>query len=55
MWLINQGLYIQCFKVTPYEFNQEYFLNVEQIIPIKEAQEYIVKLAKKRTRAKLNQ
>ncbi|HEC1775992.1 DUF4268 domain-containing protein [Campylobacter sp. RKI_CA19_01128] len=47
LWLINQGLSIQCFKVTPYEFSQEYFLNVEQIIPIKEAQEYIIKLAKK--------
>ncbi|EAI4298095.1 DUF4268 domain-containing protein [Campylobacter lari] len=47
LWLINQGLYIQCFKVTPYEFNQECFLNVEQIIPIKEAQDYIIKMAKK--------
>ncbi|HFU2588766.1 TPA: DUF4268 domain-containing protein, partial [Campylobacter jejuni] len=47
LWLINQGLYIQCFKVTPYEFNQECFLNVEQIIPVKEAQDYIIKMAKK--------
>ncbi|EAI9453207.1 DUF4268 domain-containing protein, partial [Campylobacter coli] len=46
-WLINQGLCIQCFKVTPYEFNQECFLNIEQIIPIKEAQDYIIKMAKK--------
>ncbi|AJD04924.1 endonuclease NucS domain-containing protein [Campylobacter lari] len=55
LWLINQGLSIQCFRVTPYEFNQEYFLNVEQIIPNKRSTRIYRKTSKKRARAKFNQ
>ena len=48
LWLLNNyKLRIQCFKVTPYSLNNQLFLNIEQIIPIKEAEEYIIKMAEK--------
>lgn len=48
LWLLsNSQLTIQCYKVTPYVWQQQMFLNVEQIIPIKEAEEYTIKVAEK--------
>lgn len=47
MWMLNHGIRVQCFKVTPYEFNQQVLLDMEQIIPVKEAEEYIIKMADK--------
>ncbi|MCF0187392.1 MAG: DUF4268 domain-containing protein [Bacteroidaceae bacterium] len=47
MWLMNFGLQIQCFKVTPYEYDGKCFLDIDQIIPIKDADEYIIKIASK--------
>jgi len=47
LWLMNYNLKVQCFKVTPYQNGEELFLDIEQIIPIKDAEEYIIKIAKK--------
>ena len=47
LWLLNYGLRIQCFKATPYKLNEQLFLNMEQIIPIKEMEEYVISMAKK--------
>jgi len=47
LWLTNFKLRLQCFKVTPYSMNEELFLNVEQIIPTKDAEEYTIGLAEK--------
>lgn len=47
MWMINHSIKVQCFKVTPYGFNGEVILDMEQIIPIKEAEDYIIKMADK--------
>lgn len=47
LWLAEYGLDIKCFKVTPYQLNSQLFLDVEQIIPIKEASEYMIKIASK--------
>lgn len=47
MWMLNHGIKIQCFKVTPYGFNEEVLLDIEQIIPIKEAEDYLIKMADK--------
>ena len=44
LWLINYSLRIQCFKVTPYQFEEQLFLNVEQIIPMKVAEEYSIRM-----------
>ena len=47
LWLLNYGLKIQCFKVTPYKLGSEYLLDFDQIIPLKEAEDYIIKVASK--------
>jgi hypothetical protein len=47
LWLMNYGLRIQCFKTTPYKLNEQLFLNLEQIIPMREAEEFIISMANK--------
>jgi hypothetical protein len=47
LWLMNFKIRIQCFKVTPFSRGDELFLNVEQIIPIKDAEEYMIRVAEK--------
>ena len=47
LWLMNYKLRIQCFKITPYQLGEQLFLNVEQMIPLKEAEEYSVSMAEK--------
>lgn len=47
MWMLNHGLKIQCFKASLAEFEGRIFLDMEQIIPVKEAEEYIIKIADK--------
>lgn len=49
LWLYNNyKLKIQCFKVTPYSMNDQLFLDLEQIIPVKEAEEYMIRMAEKK-------
>ena len=47
LWLMNYNLRLQCFKVTPFQNGKELLLDIEQIIPIKDAEEYIIKMAEK--------
>jgi len=48
MWLLSKyKLKIQCFKAIPYVFGDKFFLNIEQIIPVKEAEDYTIKMAEK--------
>jgi Domain of unknown function (DUF4268)/Endonuclease NucS len=47
LWLLNFGLRIQCFKVTAYKTGEQFLLDFDQIIPIKEAEEFIIKVATK--------
>jgi hypothetical protein len=47
MWLLNYGLRLQCFKATPYKLEEQMFLNMEQIIPIKEAEDFVISMANK--------
>lgn len=47
LWLNNQGIRVQCFKVTPFAFGQELLLDVQQIIPAKEAEEFMIGMAEK--------
>ena len=49
LWLLNNyKLKIQCFKTTPYSLSDQLFLNVEQIIPVKEQEEYMIRMAEKK-------
>lgn len=47
LWLLNYGLRVQCFKATPYKLEEQLFLNMEQIIPIKEAEDFVISMANK--------
>jgi hypothetical protein len=47
LWLLNYKVRIQCFKVTPFENSGNLLLNIEQIIPMKESEEYIISMAYK--------
>jgi len=47
LWLMNFNIRIQCFKVTPYLLGEQLFLNFDQILPVKDAQEYSISMASK--------
>lgn len=46
-WLLNYKVKIQCFKVTPFALDNQMFLTMEQIIPQKDSEDYIIKMADK--------
>ena len=48
LWLLEHNVKIKCIKVTPYELNNATIIDTEQIIPIIEAEEYLIKLANKK-------
>jgi Domain of unknown function (DUF4268) len=47
LWLLNFKLRVQCFRVTPYSMGEQHFLNVEQIIPTKDVEEFMIGIADK--------
>lgn len=47
LWLLNYRVRLQCFKVTPYNMGGDLLINVEQIIPMKDAEEYVISMAAK--------
>lgn len=47
LWLMNYGLRVQCFKATVYAQWENHFLTLDQIIPIKDAEDYTIKMAEK--------
>lgn len=47
LWLMNFKMRIQCFRATPYSMADDIFLNVEQIIPTQDAEEYMIGMAEK--------
>lgn len=47
LWLMNFNIRIQCFKITPYVLQDQLFLNFDQILPVKDAQEYSISMASK--------
>jgi hypothetical protein len=47
LWLLNFKLRVQCFLVTPYSMGEQHFVNIEQIIPTKDAEEFMIGLADK--------
>jgi hypothetical protein len=47
LWLMNYKLRIQCFKATPFQFGDQLLLNIEQIIPMKDAEDYVISMADK--------
>jgi len=54
MWLLDHNIKIKCIKVTPYELNEQILLDTEQIIPIVDAEEYLIKIANKKQEELIN-
>ena len=48
LWLRNFGIDISCVKVSPFMYNGKLMVDFDQIIPIKEAEEYTIKMAEKK-------
>ena len=42
LWLLGQGISIQCFKVTSYALGEQLLINIDQIIPTPEAKELMI-------------
>jgi len=47
LWLISKDINIKCFKAVPYRFGNETLLQIEQIIPLPETQEYVIQIQNK--------
>jgi len=47
LWLLNHGLHIQCFKATPFKEGELLLLNLEQVIPLPEAEEFMIGISNK--------
>ncbi len=47
MWLNERNLDIRCVRLQPYKLGEELLLNIEQIIPLPEAEEYQIKVREK--------
>ncbi len=47
LWLMNYKLRIQCFRATPFALDEQLFLTIEQIIPTKDTEDFIISMAGK--------
>jgi len=47
LWLNENGLDIECYKIKPYKLNEKLILEIQQIIPLPEAEDYIIKIRQK--------
>jgi hypothetical protein len=52
LWLNSNGLDIRCVRLRPYQLEGRTILEIDQIIPIREAQEYTVRLKEKQEEAR---
>ena len=52
LWLLGQGINIQCFKVTPHSLGEQLFINIDQIIPTPEAKELMIGITAKEAEEK---
>ena len=51
LWLLGQGVRAQCFRVVPYGFGEELFIDLRQIIPTAEAADYMIRVTAKESEA----
>ncbi len=42
LWLLDHDINVQCFRATPYSRGEDMFLQIEQIIPLPETEEFII-------------
>ncbi|WP_434526038.1 DUF4268 domain-containing protein [Photorhabdus asymbiotica] len=47
LWLMQFNIRVQCFKVTPYRYGNDVFVDIRQVIPTPEAESYMIGMAQK--------
>lgn len=47
LWLLDHRVRAQCFRVIPYGYGEELFIDVQQIIPTPEAEDFMISMAEK--------
>ena len=47
LWLLGHGVRAQCFRVVPYCFGEEVFVDLQQIIPTPEAEDFMISMVAK--------
>jgi hypothetical protein len=47
LWLLSHNITVQCFKVTPYMWGEQVFLDIKQIIPVPEVKELMIGMSAK--------
>lgn len=47
LWLLKHRIFVKCFKATPFQDGKDLFLNIEQIIPLPEAEELMIGITEK--------
>lgn len=52
LWLLNHDIQVQCFKAKPYVIGEEVILQIEQIIPLPETQEFMIDAKEKQKEEK---
>ena len=52
LWLLGHGVRAQCFRVVPYCFGEEIFVDLQQIIPTPEAEDFMISMAAKEAEEK---
>lgn len=48
MWLLDHKIKVKCIRVTPYDLNGQILLDTEQIIPVADTEDFLIKLANKK-------
>lgn len=52
LWLNEQGLDIRCVRLVPYQNGEDVILDIQQIIPLPEASDYMIRVKEKRQEAR---
>lgn len=47
LWLLDRKIDVKCVKVSPYRLGEQLLVDIQQIIPVPEASEYMVRLNRK--------
>ena len=55
IWLQKFNLEIKCFKVTPYKYGDQIIIDFDQIIPIEDTKNFLIKIANKEQEESANQ
>lgn len=55
IWFLGHGIRTQCIKVSPYSYGEQIFLDIRQIIPVPEAEEFMIRMSSKDSEEKTAQ